>query len=144
MDQMLEIGWRTARLCAVETYFDCPYYEQLQYIGDTRIQGLVSIYNSGDERLFVQCAQPDGSIAPTRGRETLSRHPSYTPQYIPTFSLWYVGMLHDYGRYGKDQNFVKNKLPGMRQVMDYFRSYQLPDGSLKDVPHWMFTDWWMM
>ncbi len=140
MDQMLEIGWRTARLCAVETYFDCPYYEQLQYIGDTRIQGLVSIYNSGDERLLRnalnqmdQSRQPEGV--------TLSRHPSYTPQYIPTFSLWYVGMLHDYSRYGREVDFVKNKLPGMRQVMDYFRGYQLPDGSLKDVPHWMFTDW---
>ncbi|MFM7837949.1 MAG: alpha-L-rhamnosidase N-terminal domain-containing protein, partial [Chitinophagaceae bacterium] len=33
-------GWRTARLCAVDTYFDCPYYEQLQYVGDTRIQAL--------------------------------------------------------------------------------------------------------
>lgn len=32
-----EVGWRTARLCAMETYFDCPYYEQLQYVGDTRV-----------------------------------------------------------------------------------------------------------
>ncbi|MCC6283434.1 MAG: alpha-L-rhamnosidase N-terminal domain-containing protein [Saprospiraceae bacterium] len=140
MTQMLDIGWRTARLCAVETYFDCPYYEQLQYIGDTRIQGLVSIYNSGDERLLRnainqmdQSRQPEGV--------TLSRHPSYTPQYIPTFSLWYVGMLHDYSRYGRDRDFIKNKLPGMRQVMEYFRGFQTADGSLKDVPHWMFTDW---
>ena len=27
-----------------ETYFDTPYYEQLQYIGDTRIQALISLY----------------------------------------------------------------------------------------------------
>ena len=38
LGRMLEIGWRTARLCANETYMDCPYYEQLQYFGDTRIQ----------------------------------------------------------------------------------------------------------
>ena len=76
---MLEIGWRTARLCAVETYMDCPYYEQLQYIGDTRIQALVSLFNSGDDRLaknaidqLDQSRLPDGV--------TLSRYPSRTPR----------------------------------------------------------------
>ena len=140
MDKMLDIGWRTARLCAVETYMDCPYYEQLQYIGDGRIQALVSLYNSGDDRLVKNALtlmdnsrQPEGV--------TLSRHPSYTPQYIPTFSLWYIGMLHDYSRYGKDIDFIKNKLSGQRQILDYFRHYQQADGSLKDVPQWMFTDW---
>ena len=34
--KMLDVGWRTASLCAHETYMDCPYYEQLQYVGDTR------------------------------------------------------------------------------------------------------------
>ena len=49
--EILDVGWRTARLCAHETYMDCPYYEQLQYVGDTRIQALVSLYASGDDRL---------------------------------------------------------------------------------------------
>jgi alpha-L-rhamnosidase len=30
LNQILDVGWRTARLCAHETYMDCPYYEQLQ------------------------------------------------------------------------------------------------------------------
>ncbi|MEY4905673.1 MAG: hypothetical protein RLZZ292_3488, partial [Bacteroidota bacterium] len=120
MDKILDIGWRTARLCATETYMDCPYYEQMQYIGDARIQALVSLYNSGDERLLKNALnlmdfsrQPEGV--------TLSRHPSSTPQYIPTFSLWYIGMLHDYSRYGRDLDFVKGKLGGVRQILDYFK-----------------------
>ncbi len=140
LSNMLEIGWRTARLCAFETYTDCPYYEQLQYIGDARIQGLVSLYNSGDDRLLRnalnqmdQSRQPEGI--------TLSRHPSATPQYINTFSLWYIGMLHDYMMYGKDVDFVREKLAGARQVLNYFRGYQQADGSLKNVPYWSFTDW---
>ncbi len=137
---MLGIGWHTARLCAIETYMDCPYYEQLQYIGDTRIQGLVSLYNSGDDMLLRNAInQADQSRLPEG--VTLSRHPSFTPQYIPTFSLWYIGMLHDYWMYGGDTNFVKRKLAGARQVLNYFRSYQQTDGSLKGVPHWLFTDW---
>ena len=140
LQKMLGIGWHTARLCAIETYMDCPYYEQLQYIGDTRIQGLVSLYNSGDDRLLKNAInQADQSRLPEG--VTLSRHPSYTPQYIPTFSLWYIGMLHDYWRYGSDTGFVKTKLAGTRQVLNFFRGYQQKDGSLKGVPHWLFTDW---
>ena len=120
LSKILEIGWRTARLCAMETYMDCPYYEQLQYIGDARIQALISLYNSGDERLLRNAMdEMDNSRRPEG--VTLSRHPSFTPQYIPTFSFWYIGMLHDYMMYGRDSNFIKNKLPGERQILQYFR-----------------------
>ena len=140
LNKMLEIGWRTARLCAMETYMDCPYYEQLQYIGDSRIQAMVSLYNSGDERLLKNAMnEMDDSRRPEG--ITLSRHPSHTPQYIPTFSFWYIGMLHDYMMYGRDSSFVKNKMPGLRQILQYFKNYQQEDGSLRGVPYWMFTDW---
>jgi hypothetical protein len=136
----LTIGWRTARLCATETYMDCPYYEQLQYIGDGRIQALVSLYNTGDDRLMKNALNlMDFSRIPEG--VTSSRHPSYTPQYIPTFSLWYIGILYDYSRYGADLDFVKGKMGGVRQIFEYFKKYQQADGSLKDVPYWMFTDW---
>ena len=140
LNQILDIGWRTARLCAMETYMDCPYYEQLQYVGDSKIQALVSLYNSGDERLLLNAMnEMDNSRLPEGLTE--SRHPSFTPQYIPTFSLWYIGMLHDYMMYGRDSNFVINKLAGERQILHFFRNYQQEDGSVQGVPHWMFTDW---
>lgn len=140
MQKMLEIGWRTARLCAVETYMDCPYYEQLQYIGDTRIQGLVSLYNSGDDKLLKNAInqidysrQPEGL--------TKGRYPSTLPQYITPFSLWYIGMMHDYMMYGSDTTFIKKKIAGARQILDYFQGFQQADGSLKNLPGWNFTDW---
>lgn len=33
LQSIWNVGWRTTRLCADETYYDCPYYEQLQYEG---------------------------------------------------------------------------------------------------------------
>jgi alpha-L-rhamnosidase len=142
LTKVLEIGWRTARLCAVETYMDCPYYEQLQYIGDTRIQALVSLYNSGDDRLVRNAINQMDHSRIAEGL-TLSRHPSSSPQIIPTFSLWYIGMLHDYWMYGSDGGFVEEKIPGTRQIFDFFRKYQQSDGSLAGVPYWNFTDWVM-
>jgi hypothetical protein len=140
LDRMLAVGWHTARLCAHETYMDCPYYEQLQYAGDTRIQALVSYYMSGDGRLARQAiAALDGSRTPEG--LTFSRAPSRLPQYIPPFSLWWITMIHDYWRYQDDERFVRDQLPGIRAVLTYFAGRQQPDGLLANVGWWNFVDW---
>ncbi|TAL44997.1 MAG: alpha-rhamnosidase [Chitinophagaceae bacterium] len=140
LDKIFEIGWRTARSCAWETYMDCPYYEQLQYIGDSRIQALVSLYNSGDDRLVRNAITQMDQSRMAEGI-TLSRHPSFSPQQIPTFSLWYIGMVNDYWMYRGDSAFIKDKLQGIRDVLWFFSKYQNTEGSLRNVPYWIFTDW---
>ncbi|HVZ95267.1 MAG TPA: alpha-L-rhamnosidase N-terminal domain-containing protein [Chitinophagaceae bacterium] len=140
LQKIFETGWRTARLDAVETYMDCPYYEQLQYAGDTRIQAMVSLYNSGDDRLMRNAITQLDYSRMAEGI-TLSRYPTANAQEIPPFSLWWIGMLYDYYRYRNDPDFVKQFLPGERQVLNFFSKYQQEDGSLKDAPYWEFTDW---
>ena len=140
LDKIFEVGWRTARSCAWETYMDCPYYEQLQYIGDTRIQALVSLYNSGDDRLVRNAITQMDHSRMAEGI-TLSRHPSFSPQQIPTFSLWYIGMVNDYWMYRGDSAFIKDKLQGTRDVLWFFSKYQNAEGSLRNVPYWIYTDW---
>jgi len=140
LEKIFETGWRTARLCAMETYMDCPYYEQLQYVGDTRIQAMVSLYNTGDDRLMRNAITQLDYSRMAEGI-TLSRYPTANAQEIPTFSLWWIGMLNDYWMYRNDPAFVKQFLPGERQVLQFFSKYQQPDGSLKNAPYWEFTDW---
>jgi alpha-L-rhamnosidase len=138
--QMLDIGWRTVRLNAWETYMDCPYYEQLQYIGDTRIQAMVSYYNTPDDLLARNALTQIDHSRLAEGI-TKSCYPTKGTQIIPPFSLWYIGMLHDYWMYRNDANFIKDKLLGERGVLDFFSRYQQADGSLKDTPYWTFVDW---
>ncbi|WP_336516797.1 alpha-L-rhamnosidase C-terminal domain-containing protein [Pollutibacter soli] len=138
--RIFDVGWRTARLCAAETYMDCPYYEQLQYIGDTRIQALISYYNSGDDRLARQAISQIDHSRLAEG-VTLSRFPTTHAQEIPPFSLFWIGMIHDYYYYRNDPAFVKSMIPGIRQLLSFFSRYQQTDGSLKDLPYWTFTDW---
>jgi alpha-L-rhamnosidase len=135
-----EIGWRTARLDAHDTYMDTPYWERLQYIGDTRIQALISYTVAGDDRLARQAIQsfndsriPDGI--------TQSRYPTNSPQFIPTFSLLWIGMVHDFWLYRGDADFVRAELPGTRAVLDWFLQRQRPDGLLEKLPWWTFVDW---
>jgi alpha-L-rhamnosidase len=139
LDKILEVGWRTARSCAMETYMDCPYYEQLQYVGDMRIQAMVSLFNSGDDRLMRNAISQLDYSRMSEGI-TLSRYPSADAQEIPTFSLWWIDMLRDYQLYRNDPAFVKSFLPGVRQVLSFFSKYQQKDGSLKNAPYWEFTD----
>lgn len=140
LEKIFETGWHTARLCAVETYMDCPYYEQLQYVGDTRIQAMVSLYNTGDDRLMRNAITQLDYSRMAEGI-TLSRYPTANAQEIPTFSLWWIGMLYDYYMYRNDPDFIKKFLPGERQVLQFFSKYQQADGSLYNAPYWEFTDW---
>lgn len=140
IDRIMDVGWRTARLCAHETYMDCPYYEQLQYVGDTRIQALVSYYMSGDGRLARNAIEQLDSSRTAEGA-TFSRAPSRLQQYIPPFSLWWIGMVHDYWMYQDDPAFVKQMMPGVRAVLSFFAARQTPDGSLGAMPWWNFVDW---
>ena len=140
LDKILDTGWRTARLCAHETYMDCPYYEQLQYAGDTRIQALVSLYMTGDGRLMRNAIELLDSSRSAEGA-TYSRAPSRLQQYIPPFSLWWIGMLHDYWMYQDDPAFVARMLPGVRAVLWFFAAHQQPGGSLGHMPWWNFVDW---
>ena len=140
LKDIFEIGWRTARLCAWETYMDCPYYEQLQYLGDTRIQALVTLYSSKDDRLvknFLHLAD----ISRSADGITKSRYPTTIPQHIQPYALSYIYAMHDYMRYGADTDFVMDLLPGAEQIIHYFQRYRLPDGRLKNLPGWNFSDW---
>jgi hypothetical protein len=140
LDRMLEVGWRSLRLCAHETHMDTPYYEQLQYVGDTRIQAMATLYMSGDGRLMRNAIEQINSSRTAEGA-TYSRAPSALQQYIPGFSLWWIGMVHDYWMYQQDEEFVKQMLPGVRAVLSFFAASQKPDGGLKNLPWWPYVDW---
>jgi hypothetical protein len=135
------VGWRTARLCAHETYFDCPYYEQLQYVGDTRRQALISLYVDGDDRLMRKAIR---MFDRSRSHEgiTTSRYPGHEPQYIPPFSLYWINMVHDYWMHRDDRAFISGCIPGIKTVLEWYAArVDRATGMLGYVPHWNFVDW---
>ena len=140
LDKIWQIGWHTAQLDAHETYMDTPYYEQLQYSGDIRLQAMITYAMTGTDLLPRQAitALNDSRIP---AGITASRYPEALPQYIPTFSLLWIGMLHDNYTYRPDTKFVQEILPGTRTVLDWFASYQHEDGVLGKLPWWSFIDW---
>ena len=141
LKKIWDVGWWTARLCAGETYFDCPYYEQLQYEGDTRIQALISLYVTGDDRLmrkaitdFYNSRVPEGL--------TQGCYPSNRLQVIAPFSLYWVSMLYDYWMHRRDEGFIKDKLVAVRGVLNWYEQrIDSAKNMLGPMKWWGFVDW---
>jgi hypothetical protein len=140
LEKMWEVGWRTSRLCAHETYMDCPYYEQLQYGGDTRIQALISLYMTGDDRLVKNVIETLDESRTPEGL-TQSRYPSWQPQYIPEYSLSWIEIMRDLWWYRGDADFLRGYLPGMRNVLLWFENRLAPSGLLGRMDWWNFVDY---
>jgi hypothetical protein len=134
------MDWNGARIGAFETYMDTPYYEQLQYIGDTRIQALISLYMSGDDRLVRQAIEAFDESRIPEGLTT-SRYPSALPQIIPPFALIYILIVDDYHMLRDDQPFVKRRLAGIRGILDWFAAHIDSSGMLAPMPYWNYLDW---
>ena len=136
-----ETGWRTARLCAAETYMDCPYYERLQYVGDTRIQALISLVASGDDRLMLNAID---LLDRSRNWEGLTqeRYPSSSAAIISPFSLFWVDMVHDHWMYRGGEEHIRERLVGIQSVLAWFASKVDPrTGMLGPLDYWTFVDW---
>ena len=137
---VMALAVRGIQMCAHETYMDCPYYEQLMYDGDARLELLTTYAMTRDDRL------------PRRALELLDfsrqnsgfvneRYPAYLKQNSATFSLIWALMLNDYAFWRNDPAFVKARVLGLRSMLEQFEPYLNSDGLLENLPGWSFTDW---
>ncbi|MBE7172987.1 MAG: alpha-L-rhamnosidase [Williamsia sp.] len=141
LKRIWDVGWRTARLCAGETYFDCPYYEQLQYEGDTRIQSLISLYVTGDDRLMRKAIQNFYNSRVPEGL-TQGRFPSNRLQVIPPFSLYWVSMVYDYFMHRNDPAFTGQFLTAIQGVLNWYEQrIDKQKNMLGPMKWWNFVDW---
>ncbi|EDY83499.1 Bacterial alpha-L-rhamnosidase family [Verrucomicrobiia bacterium DG1235] len=141
LEKIWEIAWRTIRTGTHEVYTDSPYYEQLSYVGDTRLEALVSLCVSGDDRMMRKSILVFDESRNANGL-TSSRYPDSRHQLIPPYSLVWISMIHDFWRLRDDPNFVRDRLPGVREVLRYFREHSDPEtGSYTGRLWWNYVDW---
>lgn len=143
-----DISLRTLKRCMQETYIDCPFYEQLQYVMDTRSQALYTYEVSGDDRLareairaFAGSQRYDGLIN--------AAAPSTASNVIPGFSIYFILMISDHLNYFNDRLFARQFLGNVDRVLDYFdknideRGLVGKNGGLNNPfeRFWSFIDW---
>ena len=131
---------RVLQMCSHEMLFDCPYYEQQMYPGDSRVQLKVHSVFSSDDRLtrrvieiYDRAKFADGLVPfnfPTRGT-----------QKGAAYTLCYLLMYGDYVMWHNDIPWLKERIPGLRQTVAALDGYSRADGLLVNLPTWGFVDW---
>ncbi len=131
---------RSLQMCSHETYCDAPYYEELMYAGDTRLEMLCTYVVSRDDRLPRKALALFDSSRLASGL-TQARYPAWETQVIPPFALWWVAMLHDYAYWRDDPAYVRRLLPGMRATLEGILGLVDGEGLLPAPEGWNFMDW---
>jgi len=140
-DQKLwDISARTLQLCCHETFEDCPYYEQLQYSGDSLISSRLMLYLTGDGSLTRQALHHFDWSRTTEGI-TGCRYPSTMHTVIPSWSLHWISMVHDYVLFTGDRSLGKTFLPSIDLVLTWFRRHSDVDSLPSKLPNWNCVDW---
>ncbi|HEY3267638.1 MAG TPA: alpha-L-rhamnosidase C-terminal domain-containing protein [Armatimonadota bacterium] len=137
---LYDISIRTLRRCMHETYEDCPYYEQLQYTMDTRLEALYSTVLSADDRLMRKAIDDYHSSWHPSGL-LQSRFPSVYPQIIPGFALHWVLMLNDHWTHFGDPAVPRRYRSTVDSVLDWFDRQLTPDGLVGPFYYWPYFDW---
>jgi hypothetical protein len=137
---VMAIAVRGLQMCSHETFMDCPFYEQLMYDGDTRLEMLTTMAMTRDDRLVKRGIELFDFSRRNWGFVN-ERYPAFLPQNSPTFSLIWALMLRDYAFWRNDPGFVKARAIGLRSMLEHFDPYLNQDGLLENLPGWPFMDW---
>lgn len=142
LQAMWDVSVRTLRLCARETFEDCPYYEGLQYAMDARSQALFMVLVSGDDRLMRRAVR-DFALGRTASGLLPSRTPSYSPQQITGFSLFWILMVRDHWMLTGSLDLAREYADDIAGVLRAFARLVTQDGLIGPLPagHWGFIDW---
>lgn len=141
------ISERTLRRCMHETYEDCPFYEQLQYAMDSRLQILCTYAVAADDRLARKCMDDFRRSQRYDGLMNCC-YPNCNPNVIPGFSIYYILMLYDHMMYFGDQALIRYHMPTVEGVLDFFERNLAEEGYVAKIggvnleaPFWSFIDW---
>ncbi len=139
--EMQPVCERSLQMCMHETFFDCPYYEQQMYPGDSRVQYLVATLFGETGRTAVRNAiglydadrRENGMMpmnTPTRG----------TQESLP-FTCCQAMMLGDLAWNHDDEATLRARFPGLCHTLMGMEAFVNADGLLGRTPGWNFVDW---
>lgn len=137
---VIRLAVRGMQMCSHETLMDCPFYEQLMYDGDSRLEMLTTYAMTRDDRLMKRCIELF-DFSRRNGGLVNERFPAHLPQHSSTFSLIWALMVADHMLWRNDPAFIRARAIGLRSMLEHFEPYRDASGLVSNLPGWSFIDW---
>ncbi|MGN0827924.1 MAG: alpha-L-rhamnosidase C-terminal domain-containing protein [Kiritimatiellia bacterium] len=137
---ILRLASRGMQMCCHEMLFDCPFYEQQMYPGDTRVQLQVISAMTRDDRMVRRAIELFDFSRRLNGFVGMN-YPTRGTQDSGTYTLCWLLMFKDYLYWHDNFDWLKARVPGMRAALHGLAAYECKDGLLRYLPGWSFMDW---
>lgn len=140
LDEIVRLCARTIQAGTHELFTDSPYYEQMAYVGDNVTEALVTYAMTHDTRITRRAVTMfDWSRAATG--LVAERWPCALYQGSATYAMLWPSMVRNHAWWRDEPGFVRERLRGVRQLVEELTQYLGPDALPGRLPGWSFVDW---
>lgn len=139
LNETWEISRHTTRLCMEDTFVDCPSYEQVFWVGDSRNEALVNYYVFGATEIVERCL----NLVPGSADETplyLDQVPSAWSSVIPNWTFFWILACREYAAHTGNEAFAANIWPAVRHTLTHYLEH-IDDSGLLNMAGWNLLDW---
>ncbi len=141
LKQIYDMCVNTVMVCSQETFMDCATRERGQYMGDMRHSGPTFGMLTGDftpYRKSILDMFTSDRICPG----LMNVVPGCHMQEIADSSLGFSKQILDYYKLTGDIELVKEVVPKLKNMVNYFKKFARPDGLLEQVTEkWNLVSW---
>ncbi|MDB5078090.1 MAG: alpha-L-rhamnosidase [Chloroflexi bacterium] len=154
LTKIWQVAAYTVQLCMLDTYVDCPAYEQVYWVGDARNSSLVNAVAFGAYDLTDRCVRLTGQSLSEELNKIKPPHLQTMRTHIPTshvvsgwfdeipmWSFLWVWMAWENYWHSGSEEALADYYPDVRECLKRCESF-LTERDLLDIPDvWNLVDW---
>ena len=156
LNTIYKMSTRTAEVCMLDLYCDCPGYEQNPWTGDARCTAQVNLFNFGaydfDEQYLKLIANSidDGLWLNYRRRNPryinklylpCACFPTYPEGCIPVWSMMWLLQIEDHYRVTGDKKFLAELFSAVKETLNRFVRMTDDRGLFDMQGAWNLIEW---
>jgi hypothetical protein len=156
INRVYQMCIRTAEVCSLDLYVDCPGYEQNAWTGDARVTATVNLLNFGafefDKQYLRLIAQSieDGLWLNYRARNPryINRlylpcacFPTYPEGCIPVWSFMWLLQVYDHYKYTGDMEFLAEMFGAVKETLARCEKMTNSRGLFDMQGAWNLLEW---